>query len=166
MIVGKEGRERASEKERNIDIKEKYRSVASYMPWGPGIEPTTFWCTGGCAKQLSNTGQGLCKIFMYNNTLLNIILHVHHSIFWILLILIHTASSFLVNRCILLHFVDMPIIKLSSSRLRPPLLYLFMVMGLEIYKPFLSFHVHPSPLPDSPAISANRLLIGEQKAGG
>lgn len=101
---------------------------------------------------------------MYNNTLLNIILHVCHSIFWILFISTHTESSILVNRCILLHFVDMPIIKLLSSRLRLSLLCLFMVMGLEICKPALSFHIHPTPLPNSPAISANRMLIGQGKA--
>ena len=45
------GRGRESERERNIDVREKYNWV-SLPPLG--IEPTTFWCMGPCSNQPSN----------------------------------------------------------------------------------------------------------------
>ena len=59
-------KEGGGERDRNIDVREKHRSVGScmclgqvlhqhprYVPW-LGIEPTTFWCAGRCSDQSSH----------------------------------------------------------------------------------------------------------------
>ena len=69
-------RERGREREihTDIDLREKDRSVSSYMhldlglnpqpryvPW-LGIEPTTFWCMGWCSNQLSHLVRHVFKV--------------------------------------------------------------------------------------------------------
>ena len=70
MLIDSRERGREEERERNIDVREKYRSLASriHPRWGPspqprhvswlGIEPVTFQFTGWHCNQLSHTSQG------------------------------------------------------------------------------------------------------------
>ena len=65
------------ERERNIDMREKYWSVAScmhpnrglnlqprYVPW-PGIEPATFWCMWPCSNQPNHLARARRWIYFY-----------------------------------------------------------------------------------------------------
>ena len=64
-------RESEREQERIISVREQRHSVASrprpdgeanpgprYVP-GCGIEPTTFWCMGGCFEELSHLARAV-----------------------------------------------------------------------------------------------------------
>ena len=75
ILEREEGGER--ERERNINVREKHRSVAShvhpnqgstpqprFVPWLE-IEPSTFWCMGKRSNQLSYTSQGLLLFFFF-----------------------------------------------------------------------------------------------------
>ena len=73
--MSSDSRERKGKRERDLDVREKHRLVAShmhsnqesnpqlrYVPWLE-IEPPTFWCTGQCSYQLSCASQGLILNF-------------------------------------------------------------------------------------------------------
>ena len=73
-----EGREK--ERERNINVWEIHRVVASHTPpiWGPGTQPrhvpwlgikpaATFWFAGKVLNPLSHTSQGFASVFKYGS---------------------------------------------------------------------------------------------------
>ena len=71
-------RENVKERERNIDVREKYQLVAShvylnqgsnlqhrYVPW-MGIKYGNFWCMGQFSNQLNYPGKGYIHDFSFS----------------------------------------------------------------------------------------------------